>query len=103
MDDAKPHIKTREILTLLLVLFSRELGLNLILIWLTYPCLEEIKVAGCKEPITEDIWKVLKKVGMDKPPGTNEIPYKVHLRLFIFVLLLAIIYINWMRQESSLQ
>ena len=94
MDDAKPHIKTREISIILLALFSRELGLNLILIWSTSPCLEGIKVAGCKEPMTEDIWKVLKKVGMAKPPGTNEIPYKVHLRLFIFVLLLAIIYIN---------
>ncbi len=30
-----------------------------------YPCLEDIKVAGCKEPMTEDIQKVLKKVGMD--------------------------------------
>ena len=43
--------------------------------------------------MTEDIQKVLKKVGMDKPSGINEIPYKEHLRLFIFVLLLAIIYI----------
>ena len=53
--------------------------------------------------MTEDIWKVLQKVRMNKPPGTNEIPNKVHLRLFIFVLLLAFIYINWMRQGSSLQ
>ena len=44
--------------------------------------------------MTEDVWKVLKKVGMDKLPGTNEIPCKVHLRLFIFVLFLAVIYIN---------
>ena len=41
--------------------------------------------------MTEDIQKAVKKVGMDKPLGTNEIPYKVHLRLFIFVLLQAII------------
>ena len=75
-----------------------ELDSNLV----NFPCLEDIKVAECKEPMTEDIRKVLKKVGMDKPPGTNEIPYKVHLRLFIFVLLQAIISINWMRQESSL-
>ena len=76
-----------------------ELDFNLV----NFPCLKDIKVAGCKEPMTEDIRKALKKVGMDKPPGTNEISYKVHLRLFIFVLLLAIIYINWMRQGSSLQ
>ena len=42
--------------------------------------------------MTEDVWKVLKKVGMDEFPGTNGIPYKVHLRLLsIFVLLLAVI------------
>ena len=48
-----------------------ELDSNLV----NFPCPEEIKVAGCRESMTEDIQKVLKKVGMKKPQGTNEIPY----------------------------
>ena len=72
MDDAKPHIKTRKILILLLVHFSRELDSNLV----NFPCPEDIKVAGCKGLMTKDIRKVLKKVGMEKPQAPMRFPTK---------------------------
>ena len=49
-----------------------ELDSNLV----NFPCLENIKVAGCKEPMTEDLQKVLKKVGMDKPQAPMRFPTK---------------------------
>ena len=62
----------------------------------------ETEAAGCEGCITEDeVRKAMKSVGFNKSPGIDGLPYEVYLRLsHMFVLLLATIYNNWMRQGS---
>lgn len=65
-----------------------------------FPCLEATEAAGYKGRIIEEkIWEALKKVGKDKIPGIQGLPYEVYLRLSPrFVPLLKILFKLWLKQ-----
>ena len=89
-----------------LKLFTREPGLSSAQFdtyLADFPCLSVTEAAGCEGCITEDeVRRAMKSVGLDKSPGIDGLPYEVYIS-HMFVLLLATIYNNWMRQCSILR
>ena len=87
---------------LFLKLFTREPGLSSGQFDTYLADFPRLSVTGCEGRIKEEeIWDALKSVGLDKSPGIDDLPYEVFLRWsHMFVLLLATIYNNWMRQGT---
>ena len=73
-----------------LKLFTREPGWSSAQFYTylaDFPHLSVTEVAGCEGCITEDeVQKAMKSVGLDKSLGIDSLPYKVYLRLHMFVL-----------------
>ena len=51
-----------------------------------FPRLREAEAVGCEDLVTEcEVRDALKQIGLNKSPGLDGIPYKVYLRLNIFL------------------
>ena len=64
--------------------------------------LSTTEAARCEGGITEDeVIEALKRVGLNKSPGIDGLPYEVYLRLsHIFVPLLTVLFNSWFRNGS---
>ena len=67
-----------------------------------FPRLEATEAARCEGPISEaEIRDVLSRVGTEKTPGIDGLPYEMYLRLSpMFVPLLALLFNHWLKQGS---
>ena len=65
--------------------------------------LQEAKAAGCERLVTEcEVCVVLMKVGLNKLPGLDGLPYEVYLRMLqTFVPILTDVFNHWFGQGTN--